>query len=53
MISQGHNLYKLNYTYHLQKLKLYIFNNDFKLRLQKVTYVGYFYNYLGQGQIAI
>ena len=36
--------------FHLQKLKLRIFNNDFKVRLQKETYLGYVWNYLGQGQ---
>ena len=27
--------------YHLKKLKLCLFNNDFKVRLSKVTYLGY------------
>ena len=40
-ISQGHNLYKLQYIYHLKKLKLCLFNNDFKVRPSRVTYLGY------------
>ena len=27
--------------YHLKKLKLCLFNNDLKVRLSKVTYLGY------------
>ena len=27
--------------YHLKKLKLCLFNNEFKVRLSKVTYLGY------------
>ena len=37
--------------YHLKKLKLCLFNNEFKVRLSKVTYLGYIWNYLRQGQI--
>ena len=37
--------------YHLKKLKLCLFNNEFKVRLSKVTYLGYISNYLRQGQI--
>ena len=33
------------------KLKFCIFNNDFKGKLRKVTYIGYIWNYLGQRQI--
>ena len=36
--------------YHLKKLKLCLFNNDFKVRPSKVTYLGYIWNYLRQGQ---
>ena len=38
--SQGHNLYRLKYI-SLEEVKECIFNNDFKVRLQKVTYLGY------------
>ena len=38
--SQGHNLYKLIYITK-KKLKLCIFNNGFKMWLQKETYLGY------------
>ena len=36
-ISQGHNLYKLQYI-SLEEVKIVSFNNDFKVRLSKVTY---------------
>ena len=49
--SQVHNLKKLQYIYHLKKLKLCLFNNEFKVRLLKVTYLGYIWNDLRQGQI--
>ena len=39
--------------YHSKKLKLCLFNNDFKVRLPKVTYLGYIWNYLRQGQILV
>ena len=39
--------------YHLKKLKLCLFNNDFKVNLSKVTYLGYIWNYLRQGQILV
>ena len=34
-------------------LKLCLFNNEFKVRLSKVTYLGYILNYLRQGQILV
>ena len=41
-ISQGHNLRKLIYIYiSLEEVFFCNFNNDFKARLQKVTYIGY------------
>ena len=39
--------------YHLKKLKLCLFNHNFKVRLSKVTYLGYIWNYLRQGQILV
>ena len=42
---------KLKYISPLKKSKFRIFNNDFNARLQKVTDIGYIWNYLGQGQI--
>ena len=32
------------------KLKLCLFNNDLKVRLQKVTYLGCVWNYVGKSQ---
>ena len=40
LYSQGHNLYKLQYI-SLKEVKLCLFNNDFKVRPSKVTYLGY------------
>ena len=45
--------YKSYNIYHLKKLKLCLFNNEFKVRLSKVTYLGYIWNYLQQGQILV
>ena len=39
--------------YHLKKLKLCLFNNDLKVRLSKVIYYGYIWNYLRQCQILV
>ena len=37
--SQGHNMYGLKYI-SLKEVKVCLFNNEFKVRLQKVTYLG-------------
>ena len=50
VISQGHNLCQLNYL-SLKEVKIVYFNNNFKARLQTVTYISYIWNYLDQGQI--
>ena len=42
---------KSDNIYHLKKLKLCLFNNEFKVRLSKEFYLGYIWNYLRQGQI--
>ena len=44
LISQGHNLIIK------MRLKLFLFNSDFKMRLQKITYLCYLGNHLGLSQ---